>query len=103
VNHTTDTIAIRDTSLALCRHRRNRRTSRVGRGQGQRSIWPVATVMPHEDIEDPAGSSPYDNGVLATVRTTGTPRAVRLEAKPGGPGTALVDAKPRVREQGGGR
>ena len=53
VNHTTETIATLDTSLAPLRRRRHRRTCRVGRREGQRSMWPVAVVMLHEDLEDP--------------------------------------------------
>jgi hypothetical protein len=50
VNHTTETIATLDTSLAPLRRRR---TCRAGRREGQRSMWPVAVVMLHEDVEDP--------------------------------------------------
>jgi len=52
VNHTTETIATLDTNLAPLRRRRHRRTCRAGRREGQRSMWPVAVVMLHEDVED---------------------------------------------------
>jgi len=51
VNHTTETIATLDTSLAPLPRRQ--RTCRAGWREGQRSMWPVAIVMFHEDIEDP--------------------------------------------------
>ena len=53
MNHTTETIATLDTSLAPLRQRRHRRTCRAGRREGQRSMWPVAVVMFHEDVENP--------------------------------------------------
>jgi hypothetical protein len=53
VNHTTETIATLDTSLAPLRHRRHWRTCWMGRCEGQRSMRPVAVVMLHEDLEDP--------------------------------------------------
>jgi hypothetical protein len=53
VNHTTETIATLDTNLAPLRRRRRRRTCRAGWREGQLSMWPVAIVMFHEDIEDP--------------------------------------------------
>jgi hypothetical protein len=52
MNHTTETIATLDTSLAPLRHRRHRRTCWVGRREGQRSMGPLAVVMLHEDLED---------------------------------------------------
>jgi hypothetical protein len=52
-DHPTEAIATLDTSLgALCRQR-HRRTCRLGRREGQRSMWPVAVVMLHEDVEKP--------------------------------------------------
>jgi hypothetical protein len=53
MNHPTETIATLDTSLRPLRRRRHRRTCRAGRREGQRSMWPVAVVMLHEDVEDP--------------------------------------------------
>ena len=53
MNHTTETIPTLDTSLALLRHRRYRRTRWAGRRESQRSMWPVAIVMLHKDLEDP--------------------------------------------------
>jgi hypothetical protein len=53
VNHTTETIATLDTNLAPPRRRRDLRTCRAGRREGQRSVWPVAVVMLHEDLVDP--------------------------------------------------
>ena len=53
MNHTTETIATLDTSLAPPRRCRDLRTCRAGRREGQRSVWPVAVVMLHEDLEDP--------------------------------------------------
>lgn len=53
MNHTTETIATLDTSLAPPRRRRHLRTGRAGRREVQRSVWPVAVVMLHEDVEDP--------------------------------------------------
>ena len=51
MNHTTETIATLDMSLAP--RRRRQRRCRAGRREGQRSMWPVAVVMRHEHIEDP--------------------------------------------------
>ena len=51
MNHTTETIATLDASLAPLRRRQ--RTCRAGRREGQRSMWAVTVVMRHEDIEDP--------------------------------------------------
>jgi len=51
VNHTTETIATLDATLAP--RWRRQRTCRAGRREGQRSMWPVAVVMRHENIEDP--------------------------------------------------
>jgi len=50
VHDTTEAIATLDTGLAPLRRRRHRR---AGRREGQRSMWPVAVVMLHEDVEDP--------------------------------------------------
>jgi hypothetical protein len=50
VNHTGETIATLDTRLAT--RRRHRRTCRAGRRETQRSVWPVAVEMFHEDVED---------------------------------------------------
>src|SRR5947208_3644135 len=44
-------IATLDASLGP--RRRPRRPCRAGRREGQRSVWPVAVVMLHEDVEDP--------------------------------------------------
>ena len=52
MNHTTETIATLDTSLAPRRRRRGHRTCWAWRREGQRSVWPVAVVMLHEDVED---------------------------------------------------
>jgi len=52
VNHPTETIATVDTSLPPLHRRRHWRPSRAGRREGQRSMWPVAVVMRHEDVED---------------------------------------------------
>ena len=51
MNHTAETIATLDTSLAT--RRRYRRTCRPGRRGTRRSVWPVTVVMFHEDVEDP--------------------------------------------------
>ena len=53
MNHTTETIATLDTSPTPFRRRRQRQTGRARRREGQRSMWPVAVVMLHEDVEDP--------------------------------------------------
>jgi len=53
MNHTTQTIATLDTSLAPFRRRHDRWTCRSGRREGQRSMRPVTVVMVHEDVEDP--------------------------------------------------
>ena len=52
MNHTTETVATLDTSLAPRRRRRQRSACRVGWIEGQRSMRPVAVVMLHEDVED---------------------------------------------------
>ena len=52
MNHTTETIATLDTSPVLRRRRQHRRAHRAGWREGQRSMWPVAVVMLHEDAED---------------------------------------------------
>jgi hypothetical protein len=49
VNHTAETVATLDTGVAP---RRRRRMWRARRREGQRSMWPVAVVMLHEDVED---------------------------------------------------
>jgi hypothetical protein len=54
VNHTTETIATLDTSLAPLRRRYHRRTCRPGRREGQRSMWPVAVIVGYELCERPA-------------------------------------------------
>jgi hypothetical protein len=51
VNHTAETIATVDTSVAT--RRRHHRTCRAGRRETQRSVRPMAVVMFHEDVEDP--------------------------------------------------
>jgi hypothetical protein len=51
VNHTAQSIATLDASLAP--RRRRQRPCRAGRREGQRSMGPVAVVMRHEDIKDP--------------------------------------------------
>ena len=51
MNHTTETIATLDTSLAPLRRQRHR-TCRAGRREGQRSMRPVAVVMVHKNVED---------------------------------------------------
>jgi hypothetical protein len=53
VNHTAETIATLDANLTPLHRRRHRRTCRAGWREGQRSMWPVAVVMLHEDVEDP--------------------------------------------------
>jgi hypothetical protein len=53
VNHTTETIATLDTSLAAFRRWRHGPTCRAGRREGQRSMRPVAIVMIREHSEDP--------------------------------------------------
>ena len=45
-------IATLDTSLAPLRRRRQRRRCQAGRREVQRSMWAVAVVMLHEDVED---------------------------------------------------
>ena len=52
MNHTTETIATLDTSLAPLRRRRQRLACRAGWIEGQRSMRPVAVVMLHEDVQD---------------------------------------------------
>ena len=52
MNHTTETIATLDTSLAPWHRRRERRTCRVGRSEGQGSVRPVAVVVVREHVED---------------------------------------------------
>jgi hypothetical protein len=52
MNHPTETIATLDTSFPPLDRRRHRRTCRSGRCEGQRSMWPVAVVMLHEDVGD---------------------------------------------------
>ena len=51
MNHTAEAIPTLDPNLAT--RRRHRRTCRVGRCESQRSVWSVAVVMFHEDVEDP--------------------------------------------------
>ena len=53
MNHTTETIATLDTSLAAFRRWRHGPTCRAGRREGQRSMRPVAIVMIREHSEDP--------------------------------------------------
>jgi hypothetical protein len=53
VNHTTETIAMLDTSLAPLRCWRQWRTCRAGRSEGQRAMGPVAIVVSHPFFEDP--------------------------------------------------
>ena len=53
MNHTTETIATLDTSPAPPRRRRHLRTCQPRRRETQRSVWPVAVVMFHEDLDDP--------------------------------------------------
>ena len=77
MNHTTETIATLDTSLAPLRRRRHRRRCQTRRREGQRSMWAVAVVMLHEDVEDPEGCT---NQVSALVRTVPTGRCQRAEA-----------------------
>jgi len=52
VNHTTETVATLDTSLAPRRRRRHRSACRVGWIEGQRSVRPVAVVVSCEHVED---------------------------------------------------
>ena len=52
MNHTTETIATLDMSLAPLGRGRDRWTCRAGRREGQRSMWPVPVVMLHEDVGD---------------------------------------------------
>ena len=52
-DHPTEAIATLDTSLGALCGRRHRRTCRLGPREGQRSMWPVAVVMVHEDVEKP--------------------------------------------------
>jgi hypothetical protein len=72
VNDTTETIATLDVSLAP--RRRQQRTCRARRREGQRSMWPVAVVMRHEDIEDPSKMLVIQDGAS---RDTLTERCVR--------------------------
>ena len=53
MNDAAEAIATVDTSLAPLRRRYHRRTCRPGRREGQRSMWPVAAVVLHEDVENP--------------------------------------------------
>jgi hypothetical protein len=76
VNHTTETIATLDTSLAPLRYRRHRRTCWVGRHEGQRPMGPVADVMLHEDLEDRLKDA--DGSGAATSRDS--ERTVRTNA-----------------------
>ena len=50
MNHTTETIATLDASLAPCGRRR---TCRAGRRERQRSMWPVAVVVVDKHFKDP--------------------------------------------------
>ncbi len=54
VNHTTETIATLDTSIAPFHRRRERWACGVGRSEAQRSVGSADIVMIHEDREDPA-------------------------------------------------
>ena len=51
MNYTTETIATLDTSLAPLRRRRHWRTCSAGWREGERSMWPVAVVMLHEEVD----------------------------------------------------
>ena len=51
MNHTSETIATLDTSFAMLCRRHHRRTCRARRHEGQRSMWPVAVVVLHEDVD----------------------------------------------------
>jgi hypothetical protein len=53
VNHTAETIATLDTSLAALRRWRRWRRCRAWRREGQRSMRPVAIVMIRENGKDP--------------------------------------------------
>ena len=53
VNHTAETIAKLDTSLAALRRCRHWSTCRVGRREGQCSMRPMAIVMIRENGKDP--------------------------------------------------
>ena len=53
MNHTTETIATLDTSIAAFHRRRERWACGVGRSEAQRSVRSADIVMIHEDREDP--------------------------------------------------
>jgi hypothetical protein len=82
VNHTTETIATLDTSLAPLRRRRERRAFRVRRSEGQRSVRSVDVVVVHEGGKGPLELLVVqDQQPVQTLRANGAHEPLRLPVR----------------------
>jgi hypothetical protein len=82
MNHTTETIATQDTSLAPLRHRRHR-WSRAGWREGQRSMWPVPVV--ELDNSTPIILSPEKSGIRGIRGVVAPSSCTRCSSSTGSP------------------